>query len=407
MLTMLSSSALLPAFRRAAFVTVRSRLLEPRRFIIVIAGPRQVGKTTLIRQVAAELQLPIHLVSADDPGLRDRSWLEAQWEVGRTLTRTGAGRAAVLVLDEVQKIPAWSETVKRLWDEDAAAGTDLRVVVLGSAPLLVQRGLSESLAGRFEIIRLAHWSFAEMRAAFGWDLERFLFFGGYPGAASLVDDIDRWRAYMLDALIETTLSRDILLLTRVDKPVLLRQLFRLGADYSAQIVSYQKLVGQLQDAGNTTTLAHYLELLRSTGLLAGLQKYSGSKVRQRGSSPKLLVLDPGFMSAMTDVDPATARADRDYWGRLVETAVGAHLANTAERDVEVTWWREGDREVDFVLSHRSNVLAIEVASGRRKASLPGLEAFGRTFESRKLLIGAQGLPLETALSTPASQLLSG
>lgn len=406
MLTMLSNSARLPAFRRAAFVTLRSRLLEPRRFMNVVAGPRQVGKTTLIRQVASELDLPVHHVSADDPGLRDRSWLEAQWEVGRTLARTSPGSAAVLVLDEVQKIPAWSDTVKRLWDEDAAAGTDVRVVVLGSAPLLVQRGLSESLAGRFEIIRLGHWSFAEMRAAFAWDLERFLFFGGYPGAASLTDDVDRWRAYMLDSLIETTLSRDILLLTRVDKPALLRQLFRLGADYSGQIVSYQKLVGRLQDAGNTTTLAHYLELLRSTGMLAGLQKYSGSKVRQRGSSPKLLVLDPGLMTAMAAVDPVSAHADRDFWGRLVETAVGAHLVNTAERDVEVTWWRVGDREVDFVLSDRSTVLAIEVASGRRKPSLPGLEAFGRVVESRKLLIGAQGLALDVALSTPADQLLS-
>jgi predicted AAA+ superfamily ATPase len=401
----LSNAASLPAFRRAAYGTLRARLLEPRRFINVVAGPRQVGKTTLIRQVASDVDLPVHLVSADGPGLRDRSWLEAQWEVGRTLTRTSTPTAAVLVLDEVQKIPAWSETVKRLWDEDTAAGRDLRVFVLGSAPLLVQRGLSESLAGRFEVIRLGHWSLAEMREAFGWDLERFLFFGGYPGAASLVDDVDRWRAYMLDSLIETTLSRDILLLTRVDKPALLRQLFRLGADYSAQIVSYQKLVGQLQDAGNTTTLAHYLELLRSAGLLAGLQKYSGSKVRQRGSSPKLLVLDSGLMSAMAGLDPATARADRDFWGRLVETAVGAHLVNTAERDVEVTWWRDGDREVDFVLSDRSTVVAIEVASGRRKPALPGLDAFGRLVDSRKLLIGAHGLDLDVALSTPAGALL--
>lgn len=407
---MLSNSPSLPFFRRAAFAPLRSRLLEPRRFINVVAGPRQVGKTTLIRQVVADLPLPVHLVSADDPGVRDRSWLEAQWEVGRTLADAGAATstktATVLVLDEVQKIPAWSEVVKRLWDEDTAAGRDLRVVVLGSAPLLVQRGLSESLAGRFEVIRLGHWSFTEMRAAFGWELERFLLFGGYPGAASLVDDVERWRAYMLDSLIETTLSRDILLLTRVDKPALLRQLFRLGSDYSGQIVSFQKLVGQLQDAGNTTTLAHYLELLRAAGLLAGLQKYSGSKVRQRGSSPKLLVLNTGLMSAMAGADPATARTDRDFWGRLVETAVGAHLANTAEREVEVSWWREGDREIDFVLSDRSTVLAIEVASGRHRPSLPGLDAFGRVFESRKLLIGAQGLDIEVALSMPAGQLLS-
>lgn len=392
-------------FRRRAFATLRDRLREPRRFVQVVAGPRQVGKTTLVRQVVHDLDAPTHVASADDPGLRDRAWLDAQWEAGRVLARTTPARSAVLVLDEVQKIPGWSETVKRLWDEDAAAGLDLRAVILGSAPLLVQRGLSESLAGRFEVIGLTQWSFAEMRDAFGWDLDRYLVFGGYPGSAALTDHFDRWRAYMLDALIETTLSRDVLLLTRVDKPALLRQLFRLGTDYSGQIVSYQKLVGQLQDAGNTTTLAHYLDLLRGTGLLAGLQKYAGSRVRQRGSSPKLLALDPGLMTAMTGLGPTDARAHRDHWGRLVETAVGAHLVRTMGRDLEVTWWREGDREVDYVLSGSRGVLAIEVASGRRKPSLPGLDSFGRRHPSRKLLVGAQGLPLETALSMTAVELL--
>lgn len=395
----------LPGFQRSSAAVLRDRLREPRRFLNVVAGPRQVGKTTLVRQVVDGLSMPAHLVSADDPGLRDRAWLDAQWQVGRALATEGSAPAAVLVLDEIQKIPAWSETVKRLWDEDTAEAVDLRVVILGSAPLLVQHGLYESLTGRFETIRLGHWSFAEMRDAFGWDLDRFVFFGGYPGAASLVDDVERWRAYMLDALIETSISRDILLLTRVDKPALLRQLFRLGADYSGQIVSYQKLVGQLQDAGNTTTLAHYLELLHATGLLAGLQKYAGSRVRQRGSSPKLLMLDPGLMTAMSGMDPETARASGDFWGRLIETAVGAHLMNTSGRDTEVTWWRERDREVDFVVADRHDVLAIEVASGRRKPGLPGLEAFGRLVPSRSILIGAQGLPLEIALSMPADRLL--
>ncbi|MFN8622704.1 MAG: ATP-binding protein [Chloroflexota bacterium] len=392
----------LPSFRRAPFDRLRGRVAEAPRFIQVVAGPRQVGKSTLVRQVIADLALPVHAVSADDPGLRDRAWLEAQWQVARTLA---GGASAVLVLDEIQKIPSWSETVKRLWDEDAVAGRGLRVILLASSPLLVRDGLTESLAGRFEVTRLGHWSYAEMHAAFGWDLDRFLFFGGYPGAAPLVDDPDRWRDYLLDSLIETTISRDILLLTRVDKPALLRQLFRYGADYSGQIVSYQKLVGQLQDAGNTTTLAHYLELLRGSGLLAGLQKHAGSRLRQRASSPKLLMLDTGLMTSMARLDRGAARADADFWGRLVETAVGAHLMNTAGRDTEVTWWREGDREVDFVVSNRERLLAIEVASGRRKASLPGLDAFTRLTGARPLLVGAQGLPLETALSLTADQLL--
>lgn len=399
------SSPKLPTYRRPAFDTLLARLEEHRRFIQVVAGPRQVGKTTLVQQVVSELRLPSHIASADDPGLRDRSWLDAQWEVGRLLARSGP---AVLVLDEIQKVRDWSEIVKRLWDEDAAAGLDLRVVILGSAPLLVREGLTESLAGRFEVIRLGHWGFGEMRQAFGWDFDQFVFFGGYPGGAALVDDLDRWRGYLLDSLIETTLSRDILLLTRVDRPALLRRLFRLGCDYSAQIVSYQKLVGQLQDAGNTTTLAHYLDLLGDAGMLTGLQKYSGSRVRQRGSSPKLLALDTGLISAMSTETPMSARSNPGSWGRLVESAIGAHLVNTAGRDIQVTWWRERDREVDFVLSNPRGVLAIEVASGRAKPSLPGLAAFSRVVPSaRTLLVGGQGLSIEEILSRPASELLDG
>jgi hypothetical protein len=405
---MLSNAVSLPPYRRPAFAILFDRLREPRRFIQVLAGPRQVGKTTLVRQVIAEIGLPVLAASADDPGLRDRGWLEAQWEVARILARTGPARISVLVLDEVQKIPDWSEIAKRLWDEDTASGVDLRVALLGSSPLLVAKGLGDSLAGRFEMIRLGHWSYGEMRAAFGWDLERFVLFGGYPGAAPLVGDVGRWRSYILDSLIETTLSRDILLLNRVDKPALLRQLFRLGCDYSAQVVAYSKLVGQLQDAGNTTTLAHYLRLLRDAGLLAGLEKFSGSRIRQRGSSPKLLALDTGLVTAMSGLDPAAIRSDGGTWGRLVETAVGAHLVNTAGTGVEVTWWRERNREVDFVVADGRRVLAVEVASGRKKDGLPGLEAFTTaTPRARPLLIGAQGLPLERALDVVASDLLAG
>jgi predicted AAA+ superfamily ATPase len=364
-----------------------------------------VGKTTLVRQALADIGRASHLASADDPGLRDRAWLSAQWEVGRQLAAS-AGPGAVLAIDEVQKVGGWSETVKRLWDEDGAAGTRLQVVLLGSAPLVVQRGLTESLAGRFEIIRLGHWSYAEMGAAFGWDLATFIRYGGYPGSAQIVADPDRWRSYMLDALIEPTLSRDLFLLTRIDKPALLRQLFRLGIDYSGQILSYTKLVGQLQDAGNTVTVAHYLRLLGDVGLLTGLEKYSGSRVRQRGSSPKLLALDPGLLTAMGSDGPGAEIAP-DEWGRRVETAVGAHLVNTAPRGLEVTWWRERSREVDFVLSDGSRILAIEVASGRRKASLPGLGAFAATYpHARALLVGAQGLSLEAALSSTSGEMLA-
>ena len=328
--------------------------------------------------------------------------MEAQWDLGRLRTRDAGRRGALLVLDEVQKIGGWSETVKRLWDEDTASGERLKVMLLGSAPLLVQRGLTESLAGRFELIRLPHWSFAEMRDAFGWSLERYLYFGGYPGAAPLVGDRERWGRYILDSLIETTLSRDILLLTRIDKPALLRQLFRLGCDYSGQILSYQKMLGQLQDAGNTTTLAHYLQLLSGAGMLTGLQKFSGAHVRQRGSSPKPIVLNTALMTASSPLSLRAARVDHEGWGRLVETAVGAHLLNSATGNIEVFYWRERGREVDFVLRAGPTVTAVEVTSGRRKGSLPGMESFAKTFRpKRKLLVGGQGVPLEEFMLSPA------
>lgn len=381
-----------------------SRLREPRRFLQVLAGPRQTGKTTLAQQAMEVLGLPAHYASADEPTLRGRPWIGEQWELGRLRARQAGKGGALLVLDEVQKVAGWSETVKRLWDEDGAARMPLKVMLLGSTPLLLQRGLTESLAGRFELVRVPHWSFAEMREAFGWMLERFIYFGGYPGAAPLVGDRDRWARYILDSLVETTISRDILLLTRVDKPALLRRLLQLGSDYSGQVLSYQKMLGQLQDVGNTTTLAHYLELLSAAGMLTGLPKFAGQRVRQRGSSPKLQVLNTALMTASAPLDLEGARKDREFWGRLVESAVGAHLVNSAAgTKVEVFYWRERNREVDFVLRAGKRLAAIEVTSGRKKETLPGLEAFSKAFRPhRVLLVGAQGIPLEEFLLRPAA-----
>src|SRR6058998_4018897 len=288
----------------------------------VVTGARQVGKTTLVTQVVERARLPYVFASADEPTLRGSAWIDAQWEAARLRLRDSGQGGALLVLDEVQKVPHWSEAVKRLWDADTRARRPLKVVLLGSAPLLVQRGLTESLAGRFEVLHLPHWSFTEMRAAFGFSLEEYVYFGGYPGAASLVREPDRWRRYILDALIETTIARDVLLLTRVDKPALLRRLFELGCRYSGQVLSYSKMLGQLHDAGNTTTLAHYLELLGGAGLLVGLAKFSGRAVRQRGSSPKLQVLNTALMSAQSGLSLEEARAEPEFWGRIVESAVG-------------------------------------------------------------------------------------
>jgi len=370
----------------------------------VLSGPRQVGKTTLARQLIDAIEFPAHYASADTPTLQPQAWVEQQWQIARLKAAKGS---AVLVLDEIQKIPNWSGIVKNHWDEDTHSPLPLQVMLLGSSPLLMQRGLVESLAGRFELVPLTHWSYAEMQEAFGWDLHQFIYFGGYPGASSLIDEADRWSRYIIESLIETTISRDILLMTRVDKPALLRRLFHLGCDYTGQVLSFQKMTGQLQDAGNTTTLAHYLELLAGAGFIAGLQKFTGRRTLQRASSPKLLVLNNALASAISGKSFNEALEDREFWGRLVESAVGAHLWNSAGlQKLDVFYWRERNREVDFVLRSPKALVAIEVKSGSSRQIHPGMAEFRKRYtKSRALLVGPGGIPIEEFLKTPVRQWL--
>jgi len=384
-------------FLRPQAAELARRLAEPRRFVQVVAGPRQVGKSTLVQQVAGRVRAPVRYASADEPTLRGADWIGQQWEAVRLEAKSAAG--ALLVLDEIQKIPAWSETVKRLWDEDTRARRALKVVLLGSAPLLIASGLTESLAGRFETLHLPHWSLAEMRQAFGVSLDEYLFYGGYPGAAPLLGEPARWARYVADSLIETSISRDVLLLTRVDKPALLRRLFELACRYSGQVLSYTKMLGQLHDAGNTTTLAHYLDLLAGAGMVRALPKYAGDVARSRGSSPKLQVMNTALMSASCGLTLAEARADREFWGRLVESAVGAHLANDAAAGgSELFYWRERNHEVDFVVKAGRRLAAIEVKSGRTPQAHAGTEAFAAAFKpQRKLLVGGDGVSVEAFL----------
>ena len=383
-------------YRRPIDARLAERLAESRRLMQVVAGPRQVGKTTSVLAVIEAFDGARHYASADSPATHTGAWIRQQWEVARALGRDGS---VVLALDEVQKIPGWSAEVKALWDEDTRETRDVRLVLLGSSPLLMQTGLAESLAGRFEVLRWTHWTLSECREAFGWDLETFLFFGGYPGAAPLVGDVDRWRSYVVDSLIETTLSRDILLMTRVDKPALLRQLFGLACEYSGQVLSYTKMLGQLTDAGNTTTLAHYLTLLEGAGLVTGLQKYAGTAVRRRGSSPKLQVLNTALMTALSRRTLEEALADTEWRGRLVESAVGAYLlGRSVTEGLAVSYWREGEREVDFVVETAEGVFAVEVKSGRASGPHPGTATFLNQYPTaRPVLVGEGGIGLEDFL----------
>lgn len=398
-----------------------TRLSEPPERLIVVSGPRQTGKTTLARQALDRISIDGRYVSIDEPeqvapsstydsqeqvipltDVRDGKWLTRIWEEARrNADRSEVG--FVLVLDEIQKISQWSETIKGLWDADRAAERPLHVVILGSAPLLMQQGLTESLAGRFELIRVNHWSFREMLDAFGFDLPSYVYFGGYPGAAHRIVDQPRWREYIRSSLIEPNIERDILSMTRVDKPALLKRAFELGCNYSGQILSYTKMQGQLQDAGNTITLAHYLDLLSNAGLLTGLSKYAGQQHRRRASSPKLNVLNTSFMAVNSGYSFEEAQADRTFWGRLVESTVGAHLFNSGLPDVRLHYWRDSPHEVDFVLEQGHRLVGIEVKSAQRRDNSRGLAAFEERFSPERIvLVGDQGIPLEEFLTQPAA-----
>ena len=393
----------LPVFRRDITKEIHKRLSAERHFLQVISGPRQVGKTTAVLQVLSDLNIPFHYAVADLPAPPPIAWVSQQWDAAhRKLQNSGK---AILVLDEVQKIASWSEEVKRLWDEDTREGRNIHVVILGSSALLLQKGLTESLGGRFESTRLTHWSWTECRDCFHWPLDTYIYFGGYPGASSLITEEDRWGRYIRDSLIETVFSKDILLLNRVEKPALLRQLFVLSCEYGAQILSYQKMLGQLVDAGNTTTLSHYQNLLESAYLIQGLSKWAGGTVKIRKSSPKWLPLTTALMTALLNRNFNDVRGDPEVWGRLVEVVVGDHLVNGASKaGMEVYYWREGNLEVDYILRKGKKLLAIEVKSGRRITSLPGLAVFAKRYkEAKTLVVGPGGIELEQFLSTPVSE----
>ncbi|WP_293710485.1 ATP-binding protein [uncultured Parabacteroides sp.] len=380
-------------FERSYLQEIKGRISEPRTFIQVILGPRQVGKTTMITQLLSQISIPYLFESADAVLATNSTWLLQVWETARLQMKMSGASEYLLVIDEIQKIDNWSEVVKQQWDRDTHEGINIKVILLGSSRLLIQKGLTESLAGRFETLYLGHWSFAEMQVAFGWSIEQYVYFGGYPGSASLIKDESRWKNYINDALIETSISKDILMLTRVDKPALLKRLFELGSLYSGQILSFTKIVGQLQDAGNTTTLANYLNLLSDCGLLGGVEKYAGDIIRKRSSSPKFQVYNNALVTAQSDTSFSEVTVNPKEWGRLVESSIGAHLINhSISERYGLYYWREGNNEVDFIIEKGSKVIALEVKSGIH-ADNKGMKIFAEKYNPEKvLLVGTGGIP---------------
>ena len=393
-------------FERPHLQVLINRMQEPRKFIQVILGPRQVGKTTLVNQLVEKYPFGSIVVSADAIGAYNTYWLEQQWEIARIKLAQNGGKEFLLVVDEIQKIDNWSEIVKSLWDQDTRNHIPLKLVVLGSSRLLIQQGLTESLAGRFETTFMSHWSYSEIQAAFGWNEQQFVYFGGYPGAASLVSDEQRWKQYVRESLIETSISKDILMLTRVDKPALMKRLFELSCNYSGQILSYNKMLGQLKDAGNSTTLSHYLSLLSTAGLVTGIEKYSNNIIRKKSSSPKFQVYNTALISAQSNTSFEEAMGNPAIWGRLVESAVGAHLLNqSVSGDFALSYWREGNDEVDFVIDQKQ-LIGIEVKSGTTQ-NTSGMAAFKKKFNPDKiLLIGNTGLTWQAFLQIKSGELFN-
>lgn len=386
-------------FVRAEYQEVKTRLEEQRMFIQVIAGPRQVGKSTLVEQVLEQITIPYSSFSADNEQNVTNAWISNVWDAVRNKMTLLHETEHILVIDEVQKVDNWSEVVKREWDRDTREKRNLKVLLLGSSRLLLKQGLTESLAGRFELIRMGHWNFLEMKEAFGWTLDQYIYFGGYPGTAPLVSNEARWKRYVKDSLVESALANDVLGTTTVYKPALLKRLFELGCSYSGELLSLTKMMGQLQDKGNVTTLANYIQILDECNLLAGLQKYSGDTARRYASVPKYQVYNNALMNVYSTANFEEQRLDLGKWGRLVESAVGSHLLNYADKlDYKVYYWRDKNDEVDFVVERNRKVWAIEVKSGKRGIN-KGLGMFREAFSPyRAFVVGTDGITVEQFLS---------
>ncbi|MBQ9678322.1 MAG: ATP-binding protein [Prevotella sp.] len=387
-------------YKRPEYQTIKNRLEERRKFIQVVMGPRQVGKSTVVKQVLKDQPIPYQFFSADNVPASDSSWVSNCWEAVRSLQNSKEWSEVILVIDEIQKIANWSEVVKKEWDDDTFHDRNIKVLLLGSSRVLLEKGLSESLSGRFEEIRMTHWSYPEMRDCFGFTLDQYLFYGGYPGAAEFVNDTDRWEQYIQSAIIDATINKDILMDTPVGKPALLRQTFELGASYSGELLSLNKMLGALQDAGNTVTLAGYINLLGESGLLCGLQKYSIDAARRRASIPKFQVYNNGLKTVYNPLSFEQALLDRRNWGRIFESGIGAWIISQAFiHRIEVFYWRERNDEVDFVLRKKETTVAIEVKSNAEK-NTTGLNSFRTLFKPQAaFIVGSGGVSAEDFLTT--------
>lgn len=375
-------------FERSQVSTLAARMAGDGTWTMqFVVGPRQTGKSTMVAQAVRRSGATAHMVSADEAAIPDTAWIEREWSVARAMASSTRSPVS-LCIDEVQGVPGWARCVKALYDRDRREGVPVRAVLSGSSSLLLHKGMEDSLMGRFEVIPSTQWALSECREAFGFSLDDFLYFGGYPGAAPFSSDEVRWRSYMRDAIVEPTISKDVLEMGSVRKPALMRNLFRLGCAYSGQELSYSKMLGQLDDKGNTDTIAGYLDLLGKAGMLSAIPKFSDKETTKRRSSPRLMVHDTSLMTSMSDKGRGVLLGDPATRGHLVESAVGAYLLErSVSEGFEVMWWRDRTKEVDFVLRNGASLSAVEVKSGGESGQSGMAEFLDRNPGARRIVVG--------------------
>jgi len=398
--------------------------------IIAIIGPRQVGKTVIALQARKRLEeagYTCHYVSFDDPRLNQQDWpsntipsdtMEIKdFAIPETLVNTWedarkdsleSPKGHVLFLDEIHLIPKWSNYVKGLWDRDRRESYPLHIVILGSVIWQMLVGRNESLTGRFREIKTMHWSLPEIDQITNLTTEEFIYYGGYP--ASLLKEseesrFDDWHKYIIKTILGTVIGQDILLLHQIKKPALMRQLIEITPAYSGQIMAYNKLLGHLQDKDNAITVKHYLNLLSDAALITTLTRYTPKPHLRVTSHPKFNVLNTALMTAPSGYSFEESQVNRSFWGRVVESAVGAHLCNTRKAATQIHYWRDksGNYEVDFVIARGPHLIGIEVKSGK-KQTRQGLNAFKEHFPHAKtMIVGSSGIAFNEFFSYTADE----
>ena len=341
------------------------------QFLQVLLGSRQVGKTTsILHFLEHEYSTPYLYVSADAILSANLSWVIENWQNARA-------KGATIVIDEIQKVHNWAETIKALWDDEKRRPNPIACILLGSSSLDIQKGLTESLTGRFQLTRAHHWNFSESKAAYEISFDEFLHFGGYPASYAFVKSPQDWSNYVQTSIVSTVIEKDILSNHTVKSPALFKQAFEILIAYPAQEISYTKILGQLQDKGNTDLIKHYIALFEGAYLLRALEKFSQKPLVKKSSSPKILPLCSAFyyLTLQSSYEP-------EERGRAFELLVGCQLDRTG---LELYYWREGNFEVDFVLKRGKEIWGIEVKSGKKR-SPRGLEKFKGSFPQAKTVI---------------------